>query len=245
MQHHGSSLPKPAAGAIEMHWHCVACGMDNWVANTHCRNCNKMPSPAQRQQGTEYCPRSGTVVMHPPADGTALMEHQQFQQDLSSDPYGYDRRAVNQASIPCQDSAGGLPGLLPIGAPPSSAPCTRKRSRDQQRAPGSKTIPVSLYPTGANLTRATLAALPPGQQRQVMGNHLYQAIYPLYPDLAVLLTRALLEQSYSELFPLLSSQSKLVSKLLTITSVFLPCTRTTPGIWPGHIWSMRHLLSIR
>ena len=52
-----------------------------------------------------------------------------------------------------------------------------------------------------------------------MGNHLFQAIYPLNIDLAVLLTRALLEQSYSELLPLLSSQSKLASKLLTITSV--------------------------
>ena len=41
MQHHGSRLPKPAAGAIEMHWRCVSCGMDNWVANTHCRNCHK------------------------------------------------------------------------------------------------------------------------------------------------------------------------------------------------------------
>ena len=151
--------------------------------------------------------------MHPPADGTALMEHQQFQQYLFSDPYGYDRRAVNQASIPCHDSAGGLPGLLPIGAPPSLVPRTRKRSRDHQRVPGSKTILVSLYPTGANLTGASLAALPPGQQRQVMGNHLYQAIYPLYPDLAVLLTRALLEQSYSELLPLLSSQSKLAFQI--------------------------------
>ena len=85
--------------------------------------------------------------------------------------------------------------------------------------PDQKKIPVSLHPTGANLTRASFAALPPGQQRQVMGDHLYRAIYPLYPDLAVLLTRALLEQSYSELLPLLPSQSKLVSKLLTITSI--------------------------
>ena len=77
-----------------------------------------------------------------------------------------------------------------------------------------------------------------------MGDHLFRAIYPLYSDLVAILTRALLEQSYNELFPLLSSQSKLASKLLTITAV-LPSFRQnqTRQLARAHLESVAPVIS--
>ena len=66
---------------------------------------------------------------------------------------------------------------------------------------------VQSFGGSSTITYAGFAALPPRQERHVMGEHLYRAIYPLYPDSAVLLTRALLEKDYSALMPLLSSEN--------------------------------------
>ena len=45
--------------------------------------------------------------------------------------------------------------------------------------------PNHVSPNLSPLSRSDFAALPPGQQRQVMVEHLRRAIYPIYPDLAV------------------------------------------------------------
>ena len=55
---------------------------------------------------------------------------------------------------------------------------------------------VSAY-TQPSLTPATFAALPPGLQRQTMEDHLYKLAYRIYPDLAVIFTRVLLEYDYN------------------------------------------------
>ena len=62
-----------------------------------------------------------------------------------------------------------------------------------------------------------------------MGDHLYKLAYRIYPDLAVILTRVLLESDYNELSPLLMSESLMVTKLNSITSTF-------PAVQPTKFW---------
>ena len=49
---------------------------------------------------------------------------------------------------------------------------------------------------------------------------LYKCVFRIYPSLVVVLTRALLEDGYSTLLPLLSSDDLMVARLNRITSTF-------------------------
>jgi len=65
---------------------------------------------------------------------------------------------------------------------------------------------------GSQLTTAMLAAAPPEQQKQMLGERLFPLVQQLQPELAGKITGMLLEMDNSELLLLLESSEALVLK---------------------------------
>ncbi len=63
------------------------------------------------------------------------------------------------------------------------------------------------------LTAAMLAAAPPQEQKQMLGERLYPLIQQMYPDLAGKITGMLLEIDNSELIRTLESRESLKAKV--------------------------------
>merc|ERR1711974_423188 len=63
------------------------------------------------------------------------------------------------------------------------------------------------------LTASTLAAAPPPEQKQMLGERLFPLIQRMYPDLAGKITGMLLEVDNSELLHMLEHQESLKAKV--------------------------------
>mmetsp|Transcript_162963 Transcript_162963/g.313034 ORF Transcript_162963/g.313034 Transcript_162963/m.313034 type:complete len:633 (-) Transcript_162963:159-2057(-) len=96
--------------------------------------------------------------------------------------------------------------MMPQGAPPMQG---------QQRPP--QPAPAAMQPPAASggqpLNAATLAAAPPGVQKQMIGEKLYPSIAKYQPELAGKVTGMMLEMDNSELLMLLESEPQLKAKV--------------------------------
>merc|ERR1719311_1182436 len=88
-------------------------------------------------------------------------------------------------------------GMMRPGMPPQQGP----PPQPQPSAPG------------APLNAASLAAAPPGVQKQMLGEKLFPAIAKLQPELAGKVTGMMLEMDNSELLMLLESEQQLKIKV--------------------------------
>mmetsp|Transcript_92232 Transcript_92232/g.287115 ORF Transcript_92232/g.287115 Transcript_92232/m.287115 type:complete len:149 (-) Transcript_92232:111-557(-) len=82
-----------------------------------------------------------------------------------------------------------------------------------QGGPGQQQQPAPLPNPNAPLTAATLAAAPPGAQKQMLGEKLYPAIAKYQPEQAGKITGMMLEMDNSELLILLESEQQLRNKV--------------------------------
>eukprot|EP00976_Prorocentrum_cordatum_P000258 5461-Prorocentrum_minimum.AAC.2 len=67
--------------------------------------------------------------------------------------------------------------------------------------------------SGEGLTTATLAAAPPEQQKQMLGERLFPLVHGKQPELAGKITGMLLEMDNTELLNLLESPESLTAKV--------------------------------
>lgn len=79
----------------------------------------------------------------------------------------------------------------------------------------------TIAPTVSDLTASMLAAVPPNEQKLMLGEHLFPLIHRLYPDLAGKITGMLLEMENSALLHLLGNQERLKMKVEEAIAVLL------------------------
>merc|ERR1719195_2044340 len=84
-------------------------------------------------------------------------------------------------------------------------------------------------PGSTPLTAASLAAAPPGVQKQMLGEKLYPAISLYQPQLAGKITGMMLEMDNSELLMLLESETQLRSKVDEAMRVLSNAEGPIPG----------------
>eukprot|EP00887_Chlorella_sp_A99_P002508 scaffold6.g2508.t1 len=114
----------------------------------------------------------------------------------------------------------GVPGALPgRGVPgrgplPGRGPAPGRGPREGGAPPPPGAGPVPGAPAeGGQLTAAMLAAAPPEQQKQLLGERLFPLVAALQPDLAGKITGMLLEMDNSELLLLLEDPAALDAKV--------------------------------
>jgi len=107
-------------------------------------------------------------------------------------------------------AAVGLKGA-PAGAPGARAPRAQKLPNGAAPAPAGRAPAVP--GTDQALTTAILAAAPPEQQKQILGERLFPLVSRLQPELAGKITGMLLEMDNTELLNLLESPESLSSKV--------------------------------
>merc|ERR1719230_1973034 len=75
-------------------------------------------------------------------------------------------------------------------------------------------MPRPQMPAGGQpLSAASLAATPPGMQKQIIGEKIHSLISRQYPDLAGKITGMMLEMDNSELLHLLEDPAQLTAKI--------------------------------
>merc|ERR1719389_1160351 len=97
----------------------------------------------------------------------------------------------------------GMPGMMPGGQRPAAPP-------QQQGAPPAQ---PGQGGSGAPLSAAALAAVPPSVQKQMIGERLFPLIAKYQPELAGKITGMMLEMDNSELLILLESEVQLKNKV--------------------------------
>lgn len=103
----------------------------------------------------------------------------------------------------------GAQGGVPGGAARPPMPGAAGARPPTQGGPGM----TQNFNPGAPLTVATLAAAPPGMQKQMLGEKLFPLIAKMQPELAGKITGMMLEMDNSELLMLLESEELLKSKV--------------------------------
>merc|ERR1712000_234409 len=115
--------------------------------------------------------------------------------------------------------AGGKPGIpgmpgMPMGMMGPMGPMMRPQMPMGQ--PGQMRPPAQQQPMpgpNAPLTAASLAAAPPGVQKQMLGEKVFPIISKYQPELAGKITGMMLEMDNSELLILLESEQQMKSKV--------------------------------
>merc|ERR1719291_949653 len=108
----------------------------------------------------------------------------------------------------------------PQGGPPQGAPPSGQQQRKPM--PGGMPMPQpGAQPQAArqDLSATTLAAAPPEQQKQLLGERLFPLIQNIEPQLAGKITGMLLEMDNGELLNLLESPDALQAKIMEALSV--------------------------
>lgn len=111
--------------------------------------------------------------------------------------------------------SGPQPGQPPRGGgpPPSNRPPNAKGPQQRNGAAPTPAPPIGHPPDVPPFNPATLANVPPMEQKQMLGEILYMRIAPSQPDLAGKITGMLLEMENAELLGLLDSPENLGSKV--------------------------------
>ena len=112
----------------------------------------------------------------------------------------------------------------PRGAPPPGQPMPGQGKRGQMPGMGMPGMPPQGMPSQGmmmpqDMTAASLAAAPPEQQKQLLGERLYPLISQVQPSNAGKITGMLLEMDNGELLNLLESPEALNAKIMEAVSV--------------------------
>jgi len=161
------------------------------------------------QQGGRQGP-GGNMRGGPGGKGGQQMQQgrQGFQQQ--GGPGGAPRGAP-PAGQPGKPMRGG-PGMPPQGMPPQGMP-------PQGMPMGGPGAPPPNAPMSQDITASSLAAAPPEQQKQLLGERLFPLISQHEPHLAGKITGMLLEMDNGELLNLLESPEALNAKIMEAISV--------------------------
>merc|ERR1719410_1002351 len=125
------------------------------------------------------------------------------------------------------------PGMAPVpmggpqvrGPQPSFQYTKTARNPPMQGMPGQAVVAAAMpqqavqIPGQEPLTASMLAAAPPQEQKQMLGERLFPLIQRMYPDLAGKITGMLLEIDNSDLVHMLEDQNSLKGKVEEAVSV--------------------------
>lgn len=175
------------------------------------------PVPQPRPGYQQMPPGNYVVPQAQPRQGRQNRQNRQPQSPPTgaakggSMPAGANRQPRNP-KFPAQ-GAGAAPAGR--GAPPQGQQ-PQANGQSSAPAPGSVAVPgvvPGAAPAQESLTTATLAAAPPEQQKQMLGERLFPLVQRLQPELAGKITGMLLEMDNSELLLLLESPESLSAKV--------------------------------
>jgi polyadenylate-binding protein len=103
--------------------------------------------------------------------------------------------------------------MMAQGARPAGYPVAPRQMPGQPGRPMQQPQQSVVIPGQDPLTASMLAAAPPQEQKQMLGERLFPLIQRMYPDLAGKITGMLLEIDNSELLHMLESQESLKLKV--------------------------------
>lgn len=202
-----------------------------------------IPAVAQSAQNRFYAPHAGQMQMRAgPRWNAPVRPAQQAASYQTIAPAQMRQRAPAQtaarAAMNARPITGagtvppanvGQPAPRPMGPgvqrPPAAlqqqAPPNRYKFTSQMRNPPTNMQPGMMPPTNQSvviagqepLTATMLAAAPPQEQKQMLGERLFPLIQRMYPDLAGKITGMLLEIDNSELLHMLESAESLKAKV--------------------------------
>lgn len=154
-----------------------------------------VPQPAMRQSSRPITNQQPMGAPRPLAGGMPRM-----QQPPTAAPTG-PRKPVPYQLNPMARNVSGAMNFQQAGMQPGQP--------QQQQHTGDLRMPGSQEP----LTTAMLAAAPPQEQKQMLGERLYPLIHEMHPNLAGKITGMLLEIDNAELLHMLESHEALKSKV--------------------------------
>ncbi|KAH6680362.1 putative Polyadenylate-binding protein, cytoplasmic and nuclear [Halenospora varia] len=127
-----------------------------------------------------------------------------------------------QGAIPGRVAPGGRPGQYPGGFPPQAG-----RGGLPPQIPGAPQAGAEAG--GAGFLQSQLAAVPPQQQKQLLGEALFPKIQVMQPELAGKITGMLLEMENSELVNLIEDDSALRAKVDEALNVYDEYVKNNKG----------------
>ena len=146
-------------------------------------------------------PQGAGNLRGPNKQGGQMQQRQGFPQRPGGPPPGQPGAPQGQPGAPMGQPGAPMPGG-PMGQPPQMAP--------------------------QEINAATLAAAPPEQQKQLLGERLFPLIQNVEPHLAGTITGMLLEMDNGELLNLLESPDALNAKIMEALSVLQMHSETVP-----------------
>jgi len=171
----------------------------------------------QPRPGYQQMPPGNYVV--PQAQPRQSRQNRQRQGQPQSPPTGAAKGgsmpAANRPPRTKYPAQGAGPAPAGRGGPPQGQPPANGQVASAP-APGAVAVPgvvPGVVPAQESLTTATLAAAPPEQQKQMLGERLFPLVQRLQPELAGKITGMLLEMDNSELLLLLESPESLTAKV--------------------------------
>lgn len=138
------------------------------------------------------------------------------------------RMAGVPGGMPRGAGGAGMPGMVPAGGPAGAAGAQQRqanykftqnmRNPPAQQVPQAQNVqqvpPQAVHVKGQEpLTASMLAAAPPQEQKQMLGERLFPLIQHMYPDLSGKITGMLLEIDNAELLHMLESRESLKAKV--------------------------------
>jgi len=161
-------------------------------------------------------PRPGQMFMYPQQMVPGGMRGQMYPQQMQGGRgNGQQQQFNNQGGRRQNQKGGGAPGKQQ-GKPNQQFkmnPGVRNQAQAEGAPPQQQVAPQPAAVPSAGLTASTLAALPQGQQKQVLGEKLYGQISQMQPQLAGKITGMLLELDTSEVLNLIDTPAHLQVKV--------------------------------
>lgn len=185
-------------------------------ANTGASTANYQPYPVMAGQTSQGQPRARMSFQNPQAGG--MMRPQGNSSRMQYAPAQYSVRPMNGSSMPQTSS-------MPVQAQQQqqqrvAATGPQQRYGAQQMRPqmmgaqaGAGASQAITVPGQEPLTTEVLAAAPPQEQKQMLGERLFPLISQIYPEWAGKITGMLLEIDNAELLHMLDSRDSLKDKV--------------------------------
>lgn len=168
---------------------------------------NYVVPPAQPRQGRQR----GQRAQGQPNQGQSPPQNAKGGQALQPGMARQPRSPKYPNGMQGAPAAGGRSGAPPAQPPPPAmVPPSAPPQQPVAVAPG---VVPGVVPAQEQLTTATLAAAPPEQQKQMLGERLFPLVQRLQPELAGKITGMLLEMDNTELLLLLESPESLLAKV--------------------------------
>jgi len=178
-------------------------------------------NPQQVRPGTQ--PSGFQAMQGPVRQGRPTAQQQPVRGAVTARPITGQQAAAGAQRVPNMAAPVARPpaGMAPTGPPPRASfkytatmrnPPAPVASAQQAQVP--QVPPQAVLVQGQEpLTATMLAAAPPQEQKQMLGERLFPLIQSMYPDLAGKITGMLLEIDNSELLHMLESRESLKAKV--------------------------------